>query len=89
MRPLALTRKAEYDVAVMTDVRIPMRDGVCLAADVYRPVLNGTMVETPLPVLLERTPYVESVFGPQLNDPGEFESGDAARRAGSCRCRPR
>jgi predicted acyl esterase len=30
---------------------------VCLAADVYRPVLNGTMVETPLPVLLDRTPY--------------------------------
>jgi putative CocE/NonD family hydrolase len=41
----------------MTDVRVPMRDGVCLAADVYRPVLNGTVVETPLPVLLERTPY--------------------------------
>lgn len=35
------------------EVMIPMRDGVRLAADVYRP----TQGEGPFPVLLERTPY--------------------------------
>ncbi len=49
--------REEYEVAVMKDVMIPMRDGVRLAADIYRPVRDGKLVETPLPVLLERTPY--------------------------------
>jgi putative CocE/NonD family hydrolase len=57
MRPVVAPRKAEYDVAVMREVMIPMRDGTRLATDIYRPVLNGTVCETPLPVLLERTPY--------------------------------
>src|SRR5687768_4016273 len=34
-----------------------LRDGVRLAADVYRPALNGQALAEPLPVLLERTPY--------------------------------
>jgi len=36
---------------------VPMRDGVHLAADVYRPARAGAFVDTPLPALLERTPY--------------------------------
>ena len=40
-------------VRVMRDVMIPMRDSVCLAADVYLP--EGG--EGRLPALLERTPY--------------------------------
>ena len=40
-------------VRVMRDVMIPMRDGVCLAADVYLPESG----EGRLPALLERTPY--------------------------------
>ena len=39
------------------DVMVPMRDGVRLATDVYRPARGGVLVETPLPVLLQRTPY--------------------------------
>ncbi|MFN3514781.1 MAG: CocE/NonD family hydrolase [Phenylobacterium sp.] len=40
-------------VDVQRDVMVPMRDGVRLAADIYRPAgATG-----PLPVLLERTPY--------------------------------
>ena len=44
-------------VLVRRDVMVPMRDGVRLATDIYRPHLAGTPIATPLPVLLERTPY--------------------------------
>jgi hypothetical protein len=40
-------------VSVVTDVMVPMRDGVCLATDIYFP----RDVPGPLSVLLERTPY--------------------------------
>ena len=47
-----------YDVALHAgDVMVPMRDGVRLATDVYRPARRGVPVETPFPVLLQRTPY--------------------------------
>ena len=36
---------------------VPMRDGVRLATNVYRPAQNGKVVEGKLPVILERTPY--------------------------------
>ena len=39
------------------DVMVPMRDGVNLATDIYRPALNGEPVEDQLPILLQRTPY--------------------------------
>ena len=41
-----------YQVAIENSVRIKMRDGVSLVADVYRPKVEGRF-----PVLLERTPY--------------------------------
>jgi predicted acyl esterase len=40
---------------VETGVRVPMRDGVRLATDVYRPT------EGPTPTLLTRTPYNKDV----------------------------
>ncbi|MFB9328088.1 CocE/NonD family hydrolase [Paenibacillus aurantiacus] len=43
---------AFVDVIVERDVPVPMRDGVRLYADVYRPAEGG-----PYPVLLLRTPY--------------------------------
>ena len=47
-----------YDVVPhAADVMVPMPDGVGLATDVYRPARGGVPVETPLPVLLQRTPY--------------------------------
>jgi putative CocE/NonD family hydrolase len=46
-----------YGVSETKDVMIPMRDGVRLAADIYRPTQNGEVVETKLPVILLRTPY--------------------------------
>ena len=39
-------------VSVQTGVRVKMRDGVSLVADIYRPKAEGK-----LPVLLTRTPY--------------------------------
>ena len=47
----------EYDIIVMEDVMVPARDGVGLAADIYRPGRDGDFVREPLPVILERTPY--------------------------------
>ncbi|MBM3458921.1 MAG: CocE/NonD family hydrolase, partial [Armatimonadetes bacterium] len=41
-----------YDVAMNLDVRVPMRDGVTLSADLYLPKGRG-----PFPVVLTRTPY--------------------------------
>ena len=41
-----------YAVTVQTSVRVKMRDGVSLVADIYRPKVEGK-----LPVLLTRTPY--------------------------------
>lgn len=49
--------KPQYDVIVMKNVPVPVRDGVHLAADVYRPARGGAFVEEKLPALLERTPY--------------------------------
>jgi putative CocE/NonD family hydrolase len=44
-------------VLYQENVMIPMRDGIKLAADIYRPTVQGTLVEEKLPVLLQRTPY--------------------------------
>ena len=47
----------EYDVVVEQNVSVPMRDGVVLAADIYRPARDGKPAEGPFPVVMERTPY--------------------------------
>ena len=39
-------------ITVQSNVAVPMRDGVTLYADIYRPEEPG-----PFPVLLQRTPY--------------------------------
>ena len=45
------------DVTVESDVMIPMRDGVRLATDIYRPNRVGAPPADRLPILLHRTPY--------------------------------
>jgi uncharacterized protein len=47
-------------VVVHRNVMVPMRDGVRLATDIYRPASGGIPVADPLPVILERTPYGKS-----------------------------
>ena len=46
----------EPTLVVEKDVPVPMRDGVVLRADVYRPAAAG-----PHPVILQRTPYNKSL----------------------------
>lgn len=55
--PAVGVRPAGFEVVVERDVWIPMRDGVRLAADVYRPARAGEPVAGRLPTLLTRTPY--------------------------------
>ncbi len=50
-------REAEYDVVTEAGVMVPMRDGVRLATDIYRPAKEGQPVEGKFPTILTRTPY--------------------------------
>ena len=55
---LLLQTAAQGRITFAYDVRVPMRDGVTLSADIYRP--NTT---DPVPVILVRTPYDNGVAG--------------------------
>jgi putative CocE/NonD family hydrolase len=50
-----------YDALLESNVRVPMRDGVHLATDVYRPAHAGKTVRGRFPVIMERTPYGRNV----------------------------
>lgn len=54
-----MATEGEYDVQADLDVSVPMRDGLSLSTDIYRPVDPATNepVESPKPALLDRTPY--------------------------------
>lgn len=45
------------DIRIRFDVRVPMRDGITLSADIYQPFSKAGEPET-LPVILTRTPYL-------------------------------
>jgi putative CocE/NonD family hydrolase len=62
---------ARNDILVDNRVTIPMRDGVVLYADVYRPVGEGRY-----PVLVSRTPYSTERF------PASYEAGVYFSRRG-------
>jgi putative CocE/NonD family hydrolase len=49
--------KGEFAARVESNVRVPMRDGVQLATDLYLPARDGTVVDQRWPVILTRTPY--------------------------------
>jgi len=52
-KPIAFPSPIQYaDVLIERNVRVPMRDGVSLAADIYRPKAPGRY-----PVLISRGPY--------------------------------
>jgi predicted acyl esterase len=60
MKPLAAAARAsrpEFDVHLTENVMVPMRDGVRLATDIYRPARAGRPLSDCRPVLLHRTPY--------------------------------
>ncbi|HVE97848.1 MAG TPA: CocE/NonD family hydrolase [Mycobacteriales bacterium] len=68
-------REVRYDSFVKEHVRVPMRDGVELAADIYRPV---TPAKVRVPVILQLTPY-HSLY--KALDPNEDDlpTGEAKR----------
>ncbi len=49
--------RPEYDVVMAQNLRVPMRDGVRLAADLYRPARGADPLPGAFPTLLVRTPY--------------------------------
>lgn len=53
--PHAAGSKPDHEVKVEFDRRIPMRDGVTLSSDVYRPDSGGRF-----PVIVSRTPYLKT-----------------------------
>jgi putative CocE/NonD family hydrolase len=59
--PAAEADETPFDVALTSNVMVPIRDGVKLATDVYRPARNGKPVAGRFPVILERTPYGKTV----------------------------
>ncbi|MEO0398056.1 MAG: CocE/NonD family hydrolase [Pseudomonadota bacterium] len=68
-----------YDPILYTDfiresVYVPMRDGVRIAVEIYRPAENGTAVKTPYPVLLMYSGY------PRVQ--GILENGNLATNVG-------
>lgn len=67
--PIYAQAEGNLDILI-EDVWIPMRDGVTLAAKVYRPKAEGKY-----PVLLTRTPYQSGAF--QKNKDGSTRLGDS------------
>jgi putative CocE/NonD family hydrolase len=61
------------------DVMVPMRDGVRLATDIYRPAVEGAVADEPFPVILERTPYNKSAVS--RSERTEAEPQPASRAA--------
>jgi len=55
--PLHAQGDTTYGISEAKNVMIAMRDGVKLAADIYRPARNGEPVDGKFPVILLRTPY--------------------------------
>jgi putative CocE/NonD family hydrolase len=50
-----------FEVALESNIRVALRDGVHLATDVYRPARSGRAVAGRFPVIMERTPYGRNV----------------------------
>ncbi len=47
----------KYGIVIFKDVMVPMRDGVRLATDIYRPALDSELVAGAFPTILGRTSY--------------------------------
>jgi len=55
--PLHAQSNVTFGVSEARNVMVTMRDGVKLAADIYRPTQNGQPIDNKFPVILVRTPY--------------------------------
>lgn len=68
----AYDREPEYDVTVIQDVMVSMRDGVRLATDIYVPTKDGRLVSGEFPAILDRTPYDKVGRAEGINNPWYF-----------------
>ncbi len=59
-----------FEVAVLRDVMVTMRDGVRLATDIYLPAREGAAAPGRFPVILERTPYDKTAPSRSERAPG-------------------
>lgn len=57
MEPKATCSAPVFESVLEPDIRVPLRDGVRLATDLYFPARGGERVEGEYPVVLLRTPY--------------------------------
>jgi putative CocE/NonD family hydrolase len=54
--------QTKYNVHLTSDIMVPMRDGVRLAADLYLPTRNGAPVPGRWPAIPIRTPYDKAIL---------------------------
>jgi uncharacterized protein len=66
-----------FEVGVVKDVMVPMRDGVKLATDIYYPAKDGAPAPGKYPVLVSRTPYGKNPAPPP---PGSMTPEEQLRR---------
>jgi uncharacterized protein len=69
-----------------SDVMVPMRDGVYLTTNILYPIQDVNPLETPLPVLLQRTPYNKS-SQLRMEEAGNFASQGYVSVIQDCRGR--
>jgi putative CocE/NonD family hydrolase len=62
-QPVVAAQQTQYEVEVERNLRVPMRDGVHLATDMYFPVEDGRPLNKKLPAVLIRTPYNKAAWG--------------------------
>src|SRR4249919_1675340 len=65
--PLHAQSDTSYGISEAKNVMVAMRDGVKLAADIYRPTQNGQPIDSKFPVILMRTPYNKDDAAPIVN----------------------
>ena len=65
--PFEAQNNASFGISEVKNVMVTMRDGVKLAADIYRPTQNGQPIDSKFPVILMRTPYNKDDAAPIAN----------------------
>jgi hypothetical protein len=77
----AAAEPKDFEVVVERNVMVPVRDGVRLATDIYRPARDGVAVNEKFPVILERTPYGKGKASRSEVDRGETQARPRAEVA--------
>jgi uncharacterized protein len=60
---LSAAQSATFEIHAEKEAMVPMRDGVKLATDIYRPARNGKPADGRFPVIFSRTPYGKKATG--------------------------